>query len=801
MPIISEREFLRREFDLISSKNNSIYSLDAENIDVTIYNTKHQVMCWIEGKKDETDVYSMLSQLIFTAYKIKNKDVSNFPPYFGCYDGVKGALVSSLNARQVFEFNDINWAQTPSNLDSKTITTIKQIIEPYTTIYQREEFLQRIKLLHENREIQRTNITRSNFNVVYQEWYIHIGQLLDLSNFDEGTKILPDCYLADLMHDGTKTVADNLTLVLHNVDGELQYVDKKKSLAKTVKIKDIKRYKNFWKRYNRPPSEEYREYILSRRDLLQPSNIREIKGAFFTPTIWSFKSKEYLAKALGDDWQDKYYIWDCCCGTGNLCNGLYNQDRVFMSTIDQQDIDTMIQNKILQDAIKFQFDFLNDDWKPISDGGKLPDKLYNIINNEPEKLVIYINPPYVEATNLRMASGSGEHRTGVAVNSLKKEINSVWGAASNEIVAHFYYQIKKHINGCKIGCFSTIKNITGANFAKYRKNFKKTFLCGCMFPANTFDNVKGKFPISFQIWDTSKKQDFPKEVEMDVYTMIGNNENGIYNYEGIKKVINYDNDELINAWFENNNKSTEEVLGGILKIGNDFSHNNYIWIYAPEQCKSTTHNNNNITKSNIINALIYYSVRTSFPNTWLNDRDQFTRPFFTEQPDPNNPLQTIKHYNYEDDNIFISNCIIYALFTKNYTTWQLFSCSELDISNDGTRNQDVWNIITNYIDKNWENSDKVSLEGRNVLHSARELYIFYHHNTVSPKLTASWNDVIDTIKGKKIDSKGNIGRRNSSCVDYPDAQEIMDNLSKNLYDLSLKIQDDVYKYGFLRGEN
>ena len=109
MPIISEREFLRREFDLISSKNNSIYSLDAENIDVTIYNTKHQVMCWIEGKKDETDVYSMLSQLIFTAYKIKNKDVSNFPPYFGCYDGVKGALVSSLNARQVFEFNDINW--------------------------------------------------------------------------------------------------------------------------------------------------------------------------------------------------------------------------------------------------------------------------------------------------------------------------------------------------------------------------------------------------------------------------------------------------------------------------------------------------------------------------------------------------------------------------------------------------------------------------------------------------------------------------------------------------------------------
>ena len=803
----SEREFLSKEFNLLNDKNGRIYSIDTENVDITIYNTMQQVMVWIEGKKEETDIYKMLSQIIFTAYKIKKQDYSNLPPYFGCYDGKKGALIKSIEARQVFEFNDINWNQTPSNVDNKTIETIKRIIEGYVVIYPREEFLNQIRLIHEDREIQKINITKSNFNVVYQEWYIHIGQLLDLSNYKDGKKLLPDFYLADLMYDKTQgsSVCPQLSIVVYELSNGKMYYENEKQINNTmarmmrVFVKDVRRYKNFWNRFNRPPEEEYREYILTRRDLLQPSNIREIKGAFFTPAIWSAKSKEGIAQVLGDDWQDRYYIWDCCCGTGNLESGLYRQDRVFMSTLDQQDIDTMHQNKTMQDAVKFQFDFLNDEWKPISEGGKLPDKLFNIIKTEPQNIVVYINPPYVEATNLKKASGSGEHRTGVAVNNLKKDINKVWGATSNEVVSHFYYNIVKNIEGCKIGCFSTIKNITGANFNKYRKNFKAKFLGGYLFPADTFDNVNGKFPISFQVWDTNIHNDFPKECELDVYIKIGgiNDEDGFAHFEGKKKCINYENDELINSWFENNNQSKEKVIGGILKTGNDFSHNNYIYIYAPENCKKNTHNNNNITYSNLVVALIHYSVRTSFVNTWLNDRDQFTRPYYTETQDEWGNI--IKHYHYSDDKTFISNCIIYALFTKNYTTWALFKCSELDINNDGTRDMEVWSIITQHIGNDWENDDKNSPEGREVLRTARELYRFYYTNTQSPKLTASWNDIIDTIKGKKIDAKGNIGRRNSSCVDYPEAQSIMDDLSKALYNLSLLIQDGAKKYGFLRG--
>ena len=55
-------------------------------------------------------------------------------------------------------------------------------------------------------------------------------------------------------------------------------------------------------RYKRPPSETYWDYIIGRRDLLVPQDIRERKGSFFTPQVWVQKSQEYLAKSFGENW-------------------------------------------------------------------------------------------------------------------------------------------------------------------------------------------------------------------------------------------------------------------------------------------------------------------------------------------------------------------------------------------------------------------------------------------------------------------------------------------------------------------
>src|SRR5690606_7317845 len=89
----------------------------------------------------------------------------------------------------------------------------------------------------------------------------------------------------------------------------------------------------FWNRYERPPKEEYWDYIVERRDLLVPQDIRERKGSFFTPQKWVELSQSYFAELFGENWQDEYYIWDCAAGTGNLLNGLTNKYHIWASTL------------------------------------------------------------------------------------------------------------------------------------------------------------------------------------------------------------------------------------------------------------------------------------------------------------------------------------------------------------------------------------------------------------------------------------------------------------------------------------
>lgn len=174
--------------------------------------------------------------------------------------------------------------------------------------------------------------------------------------------------------------------------------------------------------------------MVERRDLLVPQDVRERKGSFFTPPQWVELSQEYLARELGENWQEEYYIWDCCAGTGNLLAGLTNKYNIYASTLDKADVEVMhtriaTMNKALRgehggsnllDSHVFQFDFLNDPFnldKP--EKSKLPESLIEILKDEEKrkKLVIYINPPYAEAGDSKQLSGTGKNKTNVAVKT------------------------------------------------------------------------------------------------------------------------------------------------------------------------------------------------------------------------------------------------------------------------------------------------------------------------------------------------------------------------------------------------
>ena len=98
----------------------------------------------------------------------------------------------------------------------------------------------------------------------------------------------------------------------------------------------------------------------------------------------------------------------------------------------------------LLDSHVFQFDFLNDSFD------KLPLGLKEIID-DPEKrkrLVIYINPPYAEAGDIRQRSGTGQNKTDVSVvhATYNRYLEKI-GIAGRELFAQFFIRIHDEIPG------------------------------------------------------------------------------------------------------------------------------------------------------------------------------------------------------------------------------------------------------------------------------------------------------------------------------------------------------------------
>ncbi len=45
---------------------------------------------------------------------------------------------------------------------------------------------------------------------------------------------------------------------------------------------------------------------------------RRMKGDFWTPTLFVDYAHKMMEGVLGEDWKDRYVVWDNCWGTGNL---------------------------------------------------------------------------------------------------------------------------------------------------------------------------------------------------------------------------------------------------------------------------------------------------------------------------------------------------------------------------------------------------------------------------------------------------------------------------------------------------
>ncbi len=477
---------------------------------------------WGEAKRgDFDDLDKAFTQLLLTIGRHKLY-THHTPPYLCAFNAFRMEFIAFNDTITSFlHKSDIDFFITPSNHNTEgfkhALDAFKAMCKPHKLVFdfktQSQECKEFIKNhLNSSHLHNKIQIDKNNFFTIYQKWFEAVKPTIDINwEVAKAKGILDaDYYLADLLSDGDKTIIEKLQTILSS-----SYYKLKRGVNEFGKMAfmevgftdDQQAHQEFWSVYERPPKLEFQTFILERRDLLVPSDVRERKGAYFTPKIWVEKSQEYLAKALGQDYQDDYIIWDCAGGTGNLLRGLLNKANLYLSTLDHNDVaiikDLASKNhlKLLENHV-FQFDFLNDDF--FSD--KLPKSLQEILKDKEKRkrLIIYINPPYAEAGNKAKMSGTGKHKDLVARgNLICKKYKDELHKANNELFAQFFMRIYKELNGSIMASFSTLKYLNSSHFKKFREVFKAKFLKGFMVPADSFDNVTGQFPIGFLVWDTA----------------------------------------------------------------------------------------------------------------------------------------------------------------------------------------------------------------------------------------------------------------------------------------------------------
>lgn len=767
---------------------------------------------WAEAKRGTNhDIYESFVQLILTIGKEQTFAKYHPPKYIGAFDADKFAFIEYNNIQHVFFQNDFNWSVTPSNHDTKEFkqlyTLCKNLLEENTILFHYNENardLQKFIRMNFNKEKGTTetiSVTKNNFTFVFQRWLKVVKPTIDIdwTKANKANILEADFFLADLLSSENKSLKDKLYVVLKNTKYELgKKVDEMGLVSKReVTFNDKqKAYKAFWSIYTRPPKEIYWDYIIGRRDLLVTPDIREREGSFFTPQIWVEKSQQYLTEVLGENWQDEYYIWDNCGGTGNLENGLANKRNIWVSTLEEADVNIMKELttkglNLFENHI-FKFDFLNDDFIPLSKGGKMPDELFEIVHNpeKRKKLVIYINPPYKEATSAKTVSGTGTNISGVSIeNKTYNKYKSLMKDASKELSAQFIMRIYKEIPDCVIGVFSKLKLWVSSNFIKFREEYNAEFKKMFVVPSNTFDNVTGRYPIDFSIWDLSKLKTKSPYLVADSFDAKGQ-------YIEKRKFFELDCQTItINSWIKKIDIAENDIIGYMENPTPDFQDNDFLCILNE---KGTRNNNySKINKETLTVNSIYLSVRLCIKHTWLNDRDQFLAP----------------DDRWKTDRTFQGNCLIYMLFhgqnrimsSKGVNHWIPFTEDQV-----GCNKSFASNFMSEYIadfkagkvtiipqrqellptEKIESNPIEFSPEAQAVYDAGLELWKYYHSQSrANPN--ASFYDIRMYFQGSKN------GKMNTKSSDEKYTEFITD-LRNKLKILASKIAPKVYEYGFLK---
>jgi hypothetical protein len=420
---------------------------------------------------NKSDLVKVLAQSVFYIKRFYDKGI--IPPSTVFVGDRNECVALHVNDLLKYLEMDINWNTAPSSahtVNELVMTMMKdEKICPF--VYNSNDFadcVQKIKELTDNVQ-RKVLVTDKNITEVFRY-------------FDEkvlGKNKLSTNERANLF----------VQLLVNNEDNYLHPVSKRKTVVTKsmgeVSIVSRDGFTSFFNHFASSYTPSQKHKLAAVVDRIVEDTTRRKQGEFFTPAIWVDKAHEYISSVYGEDWKEKYVVWDPAWGTGNLTRD-YQFKELYVSTLNQSDIDTANQMGYNPESVKFQYDFLNDDYE------KLPQGLRTAIENGRE-IIVLMNPPYGTVNDFQnIKQDGGKSKNNIEETVVKKEMNEEkLGLCVKNLYSQFIYRITK-IGKMNIGVFSPPLMYSGIDFKIFRDKVlsKYTFKGGFIMDSAQFADVK-----------------------------------------------------------------------------------------------------------------------------------------------------------------------------------------------------------------------------------------------------------------------------------------------------------------------
>ena len=421
-------------------------------------------------------------------------------------------------------------------------------------------------------------------------------------------------------------------------------------------------FNSFFSYFNRNYTPQEKNKFAEISDRLIEDTNRRNKGEFYTPTIFVDYAHKMISETFGDDWKEKYVVWDNCSGTKNLTRDYYFNE-LYCSTLENAELE--ISSRYNKEATSFQFDFLNDSME------KLPAGLKNALeNNKP--IIFFINPPYATSSTF---TAEKQKEDGCCDNMVADQMRSVGlDLACRNMIPQFLYRImmikeQYNLTDVHIALFTNPNFLCANSFTKFRNIFFDAFKYnnGIYFNASEFADVSDKWGIAFEIWNCGIQE----ERTNFIHKVVNNNDGeiveqfnkGIYNCDGLTDTSKWIREiEIsktkvdmpimksgINQFENHKNKSigklTNDAIGCYYHVASDvYNSATYVALFTAN-CSHPS-GKWSITNSNFERVMPTFASRKLVSDNWYNDKDIFLAP-------------NDQHEHYNE---FVNDSIIYSLF-------------------------------------------------------------------------------------------------------------------------------------------